>query len=79
MELGDYETLRAAKTAVDQQIKAASGWGGTGRVRWAMPASRYAEALAALRALQQQAEKRLRRARRPRPQPARGQLHLGLN
>jgi hypothetical protein len=79
VDLGDHETLKAAKAALHQQIMAASGWGGTGRSRWTMPASRYAEALAALRALQQQSERRLRRAKRPKAQPKRGQLHLGLN
>lgn len=78
VDLGDYKNMKAARAAVHQQVMAAAEWGGTGRARWAMPASRYAAAMAALRALLRLAERRQRCARRP-PQPKRGQLDLKLD
>ncbi len=77
-ELGDYETMKAAKSAVHQYVMAASEWGGTGRVRWAMPAGRYAVAVATLRALRTSAERRLRRAKKTHATPRR-QLTLPVD
>lgn len=77
-DLGDYKNMRAARSAIHQHVMAASEWGGTGRVRWAMPAGRYAVATATLRALQKAADRRLKGSKKP-PMPPRGQLTLPVD